>query len=185
MNTKLTALMTALAVLGTSATAQAGRHDRDDGIEYADVIDTRPVYRDVRVTVPREECSQERVVYDDGYRGGRNNDAVGAVLGAVVGGVVGNRFGQLLSASCDSNWALDNGGHVGLGDILDAILNGHGATSKDDHDVGSLASLTSRNRDADVASALDLEGHSLATNGHRLQVCVVTIGQSHGSTSSV
>lgn len=94
MNTKLTALMTALAVLGTSATAQAGRHDRDDGIEYADVIDTRPIYRDVRVTVPREECSQERVVYDDGYRGGRNNDAVGAVLGAVVGGVVGNRFGH-------------------------------------------------------------------------------------------
>lgn len=93
MKTQLTALMTAIAVLGTSATAQAGRHDRDDGIEYAEVIDSQPIYRDVRVTVPREECSQERVVYDDGNRGG-NNDGVGAVLGAVVGGVVGNRFGQ-------------------------------------------------------------------------------------------
>lgn len=93
MNTKLTALMTAIAVLGTSATAQAGRHDRDDGVEYAEVVDTRPIYRDVRVSVPREECSEERVVYDDGYRG-RNNDGVGAVLGAVVGGVVGNRFGH-------------------------------------------------------------------------------------------
>lgn len=92
MNTKLTALLTAIAVLGTSTAAQAGRHD--DGIEYAEVVDARPIYRDVRVTVPREECRDERVVYDDGYRGGRNNGGVGAVLGAVVGGVVGNRFGQ-------------------------------------------------------------------------------------------
>lgn len=125
MNTQLTALLTAIAVLGTSTAAQAGRHDRDDGVDYADVIDTRPVYRDVRVSVPREECSEERVVYDDGYRGGRNNDGVGAVLGAVVGGVVGNRFGQgsgralataagaVVGASAGASIGRNTGGHGG------------------------------------------------------------------------
>ena len=92
MNAKLTALLTASAVLATSFGAQAGRR-HDDGIDYAEVLSSRPIYRDVRVTVPREECWDERVVYDDGYRGG-DNSGVGAVLGAVVGGVVGNRFGQ-------------------------------------------------------------------------------------------
>ncbi|MCX7071365.1 MAG: glycine zipper 2TM domain-containing protein [Gammaproteobacteria bacterium] len=91
MNAQITSLLTAVAVLGTSATAQAGR--RNDNTDYADVISSRPIYTDVRVSVPREECYQEKVVYDDGYRG-RDNSGVGAVLGAVVGGVVGNRFGQ-------------------------------------------------------------------------------------------
>jgi uncharacterized protein YcfJ len=95
MNAKLIpAVLTASAVLATSFSAQAGRRHQDDGIDYAEVVSSQPIYRDVRVTVPREECWDERVVYDDGYRGGRDNSGVGAVLGAVVGGVVGNRFGQ-------------------------------------------------------------------------------------------
>jgi len=77
MNAQITSLLTAVAVLGTSATAQAGR--RNDNTDYADVISSRPIYTDVRVSVPREECYQEKVVYDDGYRG-RDNSGVGAVL---------------------------------------------------------------------------------------------------------
>ena len=99
----LTAIATAIAVLGVSATAQAGyRDDRDDGYDrgydrgndYAEVISSRPIYHDVRVSQPRQECYEERVVYDDGYRRGHDNGGVGALLGAVVGGVVGNRFGH-------------------------------------------------------------------------------------------
>lgn len=93
MNAKLTAILTASAMLAASFSAEAGRRHHDDGVDYAEVVSSRPIYRDVRVSVPREECWDERVVYDDGYRG-RDNSGVGAVLGAVVGGVVGNRFGQ-------------------------------------------------------------------------------------------
>lgn len=93
---KLTAIATAIAVLGVSATAQAGYRDYyDDGNDYAEVISARPTYTDVRVNQPRQECYDERVVYDDGgYYRGRGDEGVGALLGAVVGGVVGNRFGH-------------------------------------------------------------------------------------------
>lgn len=101
---RMTAIATALAVFGVSATAQAGhRDDYDDrygdgyayadGNDYAEVLSSRPIYRDVRVAEPRQECYDQRVVYDDGYRR-QNNEGVGALLGAVVGGVVGNRFGH-------------------------------------------------------------------------------------------
>lgn len=98
----MTAIATAIAVLGVSATAHAGHRDyRDDdgyaydnGGDYADVISSRPIYRDVRISQPRRECYDERVVYDDGGYRRHNNEGVGALLGAVVGGVVGNRFGH-------------------------------------------------------------------------------------------
>ncbi|HET7798062.1 glycine zipper 2TM domain-containing protein [Nevskia sp.] len=125
MKTQLTSILTAIAVFGVSASAQAGRHhdDRydDDGVEYAEVLDSRPIYREVRVVEPREVCRDERVVYDDGYRGG-GNEGVGALLGAVVGGVVGNRFGQgsgravataagaVVGASAGASIGRNNGG---------------------------------------------------------------------------
>lgn len=98
---KLTAIAAAIAVLGVSATAQADHRDyRDDdaqddyGTEYAQVLSSRPIYRDVHINQPRQECYDERVAYDDGYRRGGNNEGVGGLLGAIVGGVVGNRFGH-------------------------------------------------------------------------------------------
>lgn len=92
---KLITIATSIAVLGVSAAAQADhRHYRgDDGVEYAEVLSSQPIYHDIRVSHPRQECYQERVTYDDGDRG-QNREGVGALLGAVVGGVVGNRFGH-------------------------------------------------------------------------------------------
>ncbi len=94
---KFTAIATAIAVLGVSATAQAGGYyDRsydEPRAGYAHVLSSQPIYREVRFSEPREECYQERVAYDDGYRRD-NNEGIGALLGAVVGGVVGNRFGH-------------------------------------------------------------------------------------------
>ncbi|GAC1627883.1 MAG: glycine zipper 2TM domain-containing protein [Nevskia sp.] len=98
----LTAIATAIAVLGVTATAQANHRDDerdygygyDDSGDYAEVISSRPIYHDVRISQPRQECYDERVAYDDGYRRGHDNSGIGALLGAVVGGVVGNRFGH-------------------------------------------------------------------------------------------
>jgi uncharacterized protein YcfJ len=121
---KTTAIATAIAVLGVSATAQAGWHDyRDDSVDYADVLSTQPIYRDVRIAQPRQECRQEQVVYNQGgYVNARNDEGVGALLGAVVGGVVGNRFGHgggrvattavgaVIGASAGASIGRNNGG---------------------------------------------------------------------------
>lgn len=95
MNRKLT-LAAALASLLASAPVLAdhdrSRHDRYDGrsgVEYAKVVSTTPIYRQVRVSVPREECHDERVVYrNPGYRNGD------VLFGAILGGVAGHQFGS-------------------------------------------------------------------------------------------
>lgn len=82
------------------------RYDRDDryeprygNTEYADVLEARPRYRTVRIEEPRRECWDERVVYRDEPRGGRDdyyltNGTAGAVIGAIAGGVAGHQFGK-------------------------------------------------------------------------------------------
>lgn len=120
---KLTAIASAIAVLGVSVAAQADHRD-DYGRDYAEVLSSRPIYHDVRISQPREECYDERVAYDDGYRG-RNNEGVGTLLGAIVGGVVGNRFGHgggrvattavgaVIGASAGASIGRNSGGYRG------------------------------------------------------------------------
>lgn len=89
----LTAL-TAAAVASAPAQARDGKkHDREDFYdygEYAKVISARPIYQQVRVSAPRQECREERVVYrEPSYR---NNDGA-ALFGAILGGVAGHQFG--------------------------------------------------------------------------------------------
>ena len=56
---------------------------------YAQVLNVAPVYRDVRVSRPVEQCDEyervERV---------RPHGAGGAVLGAIIGGALGNQIGS-------------------------------------------------------------------------------------------
>ncbi len=68
---------------------------RGDGVEYADVVSTAPIYRSVRIEEPRRECWDERVVREE-RRGGyyENNGAGGAIVGAVIGGVLGHQMGH-------------------------------------------------------------------------------------------
>jgi uncharacterized protein YcfJ len=56
---------------------------------YATVLSATPVYETVRFTEPREECTEERVVYRE-----RDSGTAGTVIGAIVGGVVGNQVGK-------------------------------------------------------------------------------------------
>ncbi|MGH8541139.1 MAG: glycine zipper 2TM domain-containing protein, partial [Stenotrophobium sp.] len=86
-----------VVALGVSTAASANpyydAYDNYDGsgeVVYAPVVDARPVYREVSVAEPRQECYQQQVVYDDGYR----NDFAGTLLGGLVGGVVGHSFGR-------------------------------------------------------------------------------------------
>ena len=106
---RFASLPLALLLCSTAALAGHGRQDRDwddddrdterasERYVYAQVISARPIYTEVRVSEPREECIEERVVYRDEVRNdypGSADRALGTVLGGVIGGVVGHQVGH-------------------------------------------------------------------------------------------
>ena len=58
-------------------------------IDYAEVIETRPVYQSVSYAVPEEHCRIERRPAQ-----ARRVSATGPILGAIVGGALGNAIGH-------------------------------------------------------------------------------------------
>ncbi|MES2883957.1 MAG: glycine zipper 2TM domain-containing protein [Pseudomonadota bacterium] len=91
----------------TAATAGSQGRDRykdryQGDTDYAQVLSARPVYSEVRVGSPREECWQERVVYRDelrsdyrdDYRSNAADRTIGTVIGGVIGGAIGHQFSQ-------------------------------------------------------------------------------------------
>ena len=97
--TALVAAMVPAAVAGSRADRYGYRGDRDT--EYAQVLSARPIYREVRVSEPRQECWNERVVYRDeqyieqGSRyAGSADRTIGTVLGGVIGGAIGHQFSE-------------------------------------------------------------------------------------------
>lgn len=107
---------TLLAALLAAPTAQAGHDDnRHTTATYADVVSSKPIYHDVEITTPREECWKERVVRKE------ENPHWGVtaqtVTGGLIGGVIGNQavngskrdaatvLGALIGASVGANRA--------------------------------------------------------------------------------
>ncbi len=66
--------------------------------EYGTVLNSDPVFRTVRVSVPREECweSQRPGSYDGAgyYSDHRGVGTAPAIVGGVVGGAIGNAVGH-------------------------------------------------------------------------------------------
>ena len=76
----------------TAAVVSAPAYARGD-YEYAKVVSADPIYRTVRVSTPRQECYDERVVTrEPAYRS--NGDPGAALFGAILGGVAGHQFGK-------------------------------------------------------------------------------------------
>lgn len=83
------------------ALAQSGHGNFDSyedraGAAYGEVVSSQPIYRSVRVSEPRKECWDERVVYNDAPQNKplMTNGVVGGVIGAIAGGVAGHQFGK-------------------------------------------------------------------------------------------
>lgn len=55
---------------------------------YADVVSSRPIYRDVEVSSPREECWDEPVAHRDNRHWGVTAQTI---TGGLIGGVIGNQ----------------------------------------------------------------------------------------------
>jgi len=85
-------LITAIALIATTAAAWAGPRHRDAEpygyYEYARVVSSTPVYEEVNT--PRNECWTEQVSYE----APRERSYGGAILGGIVGGILGNQIGK-------------------------------------------------------------------------------------------
>jgi uncharacterized protein YcfJ len=98
------------AMLGASVAALAdpyyGGYGAPAGEVYAPVLSSRPVYQQVGVAVPRQQCYDQPVVYrDDGAVVG------GTLLGGLAGGLIGHAFGH----GSGNAWATGVGAVVGAG----------------------------------------------------------------------
>lgn len=92
---KLIATGVALGLATAGTTAQADRDDQyrggkyANGADYARVVNVDPIMREVRVSVPREECWDEKQPYSNAPP-----TAGGMILGGLIGGVIGHQFGH-------------------------------------------------------------------------------------------
>lgn len=59
--------------------------------EYAQVIQSRPVYKSVEISMPHEECWDEEVAHT---RAARSSSRTPALLGTIIGGALGNAVGH-------------------------------------------------------------------------------------------
>ncbi len=101
MNTQANSFSTFLPVLTgvllavTSLSASADEPSRGDVIEYAEVTQVVPLYRQVTVEVPVRECFENRGYSGQQQRNRNGRSSVpGMIVGGIVGGIIGNQFGR-------------------------------------------------------------------------------------------
>lgn len=95
-----------LATFGTALTAAADPYDHDGGYrgdrdrggdtryDYARVVDSDPIYRQVRVDNPRRNCWSQPTVVERGRHHAAGNMIFGGILGGVIGHQIGNGRGR-------------------------------------------------------------------------------------------
>lgn len=110
MNARIAATLSvpvsALALFPLMVTAQSGGNSFTD---YANVIESRPLYREVRVDVPRQQCWNEEVVRYENRGGGGYTSYTPEIVGGIIGGVIGNQFG----GGSGKEWATGAGAVLG------------------------------------------------------------------------
>ncbi len=87
-------LTLALTGFGVDALAQDYYERGSVGYDFAKVVDVQPVYENVNVAEPREECWNEPVTYVEGPVYGGPRSATPEIVGGIIGGLIGNQFGS-------------------------------------------------------------------------------------------
>jgi uncharacterized protein YcfJ len=99
MNKTYTLIAVSLLVFAASADAGSknkshksqGHSPRQDLYEYAHVVDSRPIYREVRVSTPVRECWDEPVYHTEQRP---PKSAGGMLAGGLIGGIIGHQVGK-------------------------------------------------------------------------------------------
>lgn len=83
-------ILTGLAINTPAVAGHPSARETNEHFGYATVISAEPIVREVRVSIPREECWDEDVpVYHSGYQ-----SATPMIIGGIIGGVAGNTMGK-------------------------------------------------------------------------------------------
>jgi uncharacterized protein YcfJ len=64
----------------------------DTSYEYAQVVESRPVYRVVQVSTPQQQCREEEVAIE--HYPDRSGSNTPVVLSTIIGGAIGNAVGH-------------------------------------------------------------------------------------------
>ncbi|MGH8455979.1 MAG: glycine zipper 2TM domain-containing protein [Stenotrophobium sp.] len=128
-----TTLLAGLVAVSAAVPAFAGERDWDDGDSYdsyqdggysntvyAQVVSSTPIYRQVQVSQPQQECRNERVA----YREPPHPNVAATILGGIIGGVAGHQIGggrgrdvaTALGAVIGANIGAQQGGYYGGGE---------------------------------------------------------------------
>lgn len=97
MNTLKTTIAASLLTMAGAASAAGSieqHYDhagRQDLFEYANVVEVRPLYREVEVSRPVRECREEPV-YEARQR--EHKSAGGILAGGLIGGIIGHQIGR-------------------------------------------------------------------------------------------
>ncbi len=89
----LTVFSASVMLAMAGSLAMAGDGGRESAIDYAEVIDVVPMYRQVTVEVPVRECVETTASRGQYRDRGRRNPVGGMIVGGIIGGLVGNQIG--------------------------------------------------------------------------------------------
>jgi len=94
----------AMALVGATSTAIAAKPSSisERFIAYGNVLNAQPVYREVTIREPRQQCWTEQEQHIVGYQNRNPNrqrrthtqSAGNAIVGGLIGGVIGNQLGR-------------------------------------------------------------------------------------------
>ena len=96
---KKTKLIIMAGIMAISSTAFAAKHDtkplhsQGQQYVYGKVLEVTPVYRQIRVNHPVQECWSEPVRYPSRNHYS-NNNAGNTLAGGLIGGIIGHQFGD-------------------------------------------------------------------------------------------
>lgn len=84
------------AVLSTSAMAGHKHHHKhvrhhQPSVDYARVVDTRPIYQRIATEVPQQSCEYQTVSYREP---GKSDSYTGTIVGGLIGAAVGHELGH-------------------------------------------------------------------------------------------
>ena len=116
------------------------------GQAYAQVLNSTPIYSQVNVAIPREQCYDQQVIYND------NRPSIGGtLLGGLAGGLVGHAFGR----GSGNAWA------TGIGAVVGAGVGNNIARADDVQRVGYQRQCTTV---SDYQVQQQLEGYDVTYN---------------------
>jgi len=88
---KINYLLATSILISAGAFAGHNQGTTNHSYGYAKVVKASPIIKVVTVNVPRQECWQEEVAYNEPRH---HRSATPTILGSIIGGVIGNEIGN-------------------------------------------------------------------------------------------